>query len=608
MGLGLQAIIPFISLYIALLLRLDLDPNRVIMTTFWIWASVLTSLRLISLIQFRAHTGLWRYVSVPDLMGIAKASTVSTIVFTLLLWLISDFETIPRSIPIIEWGVHIFLAGGLRIIVRIGRERLKASEQSTQYKTRVLIVGAGDAGAALCRQVLSTPDFLIEPVALIDDDIAKTGQSLSGVPVVGTSQNIPTIVKSMQIDMVVIAVPSATPEQRSQIVEYAREAHVEFRILPATDELLKGNVSISKLRRVDVSDLLGRPETQLHDEALRATFTNKTVLITGAAGTIGSELARRVIPFNPSKLVLIDRAENQLVLLDYELRSLITENVSWNVELITRIADVTNEDSIRKITVAHNINIVLHAAAHKHVYLMEDAPAEAVVNNVGGALNVARAARDYGASTFILVSTDKAVAPTSVMGATKRLCELSITKLGESNTTQFSAVRFGNVLGSNGSVIPIFQQQIEAGGPVTVTHPDAERYFMTAREAAGLILLAATIGDNRGTYLLDMGAPVNINSLAQTMIELSGMIPDQDIAIKYTGLKPGEKLTESLSSDQEILGETLYPKIMRVKNSNSEDLNLEKLDEFIHSVFTMESVKVKQCIQNFVPDFNITDV
>ncbi|MEC9294073.1 MAG: nucleoside-diphosphate sugar epimerase/dehydratase [Chloroflexota bacterium] len=604
----MQAIIPFISLYVALLLRLDLDPNRVIMTTFWIWASVLTSLRLISLIQFRAHTGLWRYVSVPDLMGIAKASTVSTIVFTLLLWLISDFETIPRSIPIIEWGVHIFLAGGLRIIVRIGRERLKASEQSTQYKTRVLIVGAGDAGAALCRQVLSTPDFLIEPVALIDDDIAKTGQSLSGVPVVGTSQNIPTIVKSMQIDMVVIAVPSATPEQRSQIVEYAREAHVEFRILPATDELLKGNVSISKLRRVDVSDLLGRPETQLHDEALRATFTNKTVLITGAAGTIGSELARRVIPFNPSKLVLIDRAENQLVLLDYELRSLITENVSWNVELITRIADVTNEDSIRKITVAHNINIVLHAAAHKHVYLMEDAPAEAVVNNVGGALNVARAARDYGASTFVLVSTDKAVAPTSVMGATKRLCELSITKLGESNTTQFSAVRFGNVLGSNGSVIPIFQQQIEAGGPVTVTHPDAERYFMTAREAAGLILLAATIGDNRGTYLLDMGAPVNINSLAQTMIELSGMIPNQDIAIKYTGLKPGEKLTESLSSDQEILGETLYPKIMRVKNSNTEDLNLEKLDEFIHSVFTMESVKVKQCIQNFVPDFNITDV
>lgn len=194
------------------------------------------------------------------------------------------------------------------------------------------------------------------------------------------------------------------------------------------------------------------------------------------------------------------------------------------------------------------------------------------------------------------------------MGATKRLCELSITKLGESNTTQFSAVRFGNVLGSNGSVIPIFQQQIEAGGPVTVTHPDAERYFMTAREAAGLILLAATIGDNRGTYLLDMGAPVNINSLAQTMIELSGMIPNQDIAIKYTGLKPGEKLTESLSSDQEILGETLYPKIMRVKNSNTEDLNLEKLDEFIHSVFTMESVKVKQCIQNFVPDFNITDV
>ena len=546
LGLGMQALIPFASLYLALLLRLDLDLSRIDHTVFLVWAPVLVWLRLVALVKFRVHTGLWRYVSVPDLLGITKATTVSTIVFIPLLWLISDFEGIPRSIPIIEWGVHIFLAGGLRTAVRVGREQLKASGQSDRYRNRVLIVGAGDAGAAFCSQVLSTPDFLINPIAIVDDDLAKTGTSVSGVPVVGTSENIPTIVESMKIDMVVIAVPSATPERRALIVEYARKAHVEFRILPATDELLTGNVSISKLRRVEVSDLLGRPETQLDEAALQATFTGKTVLITGAAGTIGSELARRVIPFNPGKLILIDRAENPLVLLDYELRALLDRNPDSDLDLIVRIADTTDRESIKRITLTHRVDVVLHAAAHKHVYLMEDSPADAVMNNVGGVLNVARAARDCGATVFVLVSTDKAVTPTSVMGATKRLCELAITELAQGNSTHFAAVRFGNVLGSNASVVPIFQQQIEAGGPVTVTHPEAERYFMTAYEAAGLILMAATIGDNREVYLLDMGDPVKIDSLARTMIELSGMVPDQDIKINYTGLKSGEKLTEIL--------------------------------------------------------------
>ena len=607
LGLGMQALIPFVSLYLALLLRLDLDPGRIDISAFWIWGLVLILLRLVALITFRVHTGLWRYVSVPDLLGITKASTASTILFILLLWLVSNFEGIPKSVPFIEWGVHIFLAGGLRVAVRVTRKQLKSEGQSAQYKTRVLVVGAGDAGAAFCSQVLSTPDFLINPVAIIDDDVAKAGQSLNGIPIIGTSENIPAIVESMNIDMVVISVPSATPEQLANIVEYARKAHVEFRILPATDELLKGNVSISKLRRVNVSDLLGRAETQLDDEALRATFTDKTVLITGAAGTIGSELARRVIPFNPKKLILVDHAENPLVLLDYELRALIAKQHDSNLELVVRIADVSNRESIRRITVNHTINIVLHAAAHKHVYLMEDAPADAVVNNIGGVLNVARAAQDCGATKFVLASTDKAAAPTSVMGATKRLCELSITELGRSNTTQFSAVRFGNVLGSNGSVIPIFQQQIEAGGPVTVTHQNAERYFMTAYEAAGLILLAATIGDNKEVYLLDMGKPVRIDSLARTMIELSGMVPDQDIAVNYIGLKPGEKLIEVLSSKEEDLEQTLYPKILRVNNSNPTILDLKEVDEFINSANTMESVKVKQRIRNFVTDFTIAD-
>ncbi|MDA1280948.1 MAG: polysaccharide biosynthesis protein, partial [Chloroflexi bacterium] len=446
-GLAIQAAIPFASLYAALLLRLDLDTRLIDHQIFWIWALVLAWLRIAALVTFGAHRGLWRYVSVPDLLKISKATTVSTLVFIPLLWLISDFEGIPRSVPIIEWGIHIFLAGGVRTAVRIGRERLKASSHSDQYKRRVLIVGAGDAGAAFCRQLLSTPDFLIDPVAFIDDDPAKTGQSVNGVSVVGTIDNMPSVASSLEIDMIVIAIPSSTPEQRARIVKSARQAQVEFRILPGTDELLEGNVSISKLRRVDVADLLGRPETHLDEVVLRQTFTARTVLITGGAGTIGSELARRVLTFEPSTLILIDRAENPLVLLEYELRALISTSGSRKTELVTRIADVTDPVSIRNITNRYGVDVILHAAAHKHVYLMEDAPADAVINNVGGVLNVGRAAQECGASTFVLVSTDKAVSPTSVMGATKRMAELAIRELGAEGGTHFAAVRFGNVLG-----------------------------------------------------------------------------------------------------------------------------------------------------------------
>lgn len=607
-GLGVQALIPLASFYLALLLRLDLDPDRIDHTAFIQWGVVLVALRLIALVRFKSHTGLWRYVSVPDLLGIAKATTLSTIVFVPLLWLVSDFEGIPRTVPLIEWGVHLFIAAGLRLAVRVGRERLKAKSQLEEHRTRVLIVGAGDAGDAFCRQALSTPDFLIRPVAFVDDDLAKIGQSISGVPVVGTTQDITSVVASMKIDMVVIAVPSASAEQRSLIIDQARAAHVEFRILPGTDELLTGNVSISKVRHVDIADLLGRPETKLDDQALRNTFENNTVLVTGAAGTIGSELARRVIAFDPKQLILIDRAENPLVLLEYELRALIANSNHPDLDLVTRIIDVTDADAVNRIMEAHSIDVVLHAAAHKHVYLMEDAPGAAVTNNVNGVLTVARAARTHGASTFVLVSTDKAVAPSSVMGASKRLAELTLTELGTDDTTNFAAVRFGNVLGSNASVVPIFQQQIERGGPVTVTDPEATRYFMTAHEAAGLILMAATVGQNREIYLLDMGEPVLIDSLARTMIELSGMVPNQDIDIDYVGLKPGEKLVEVLSSEQEKLETTNHPKLLRVLNSPANRIDLDELDEFIKNAKSLDPEEVKKGIQKFVVDFQIAKV
>ena len=606
-GLFLQAILPAISLYIAMLLRLDLDHSRISYVAFVVGAPVLIGLRLIALVYFKAHTGLWRYVSVPDLIGIAKATTISTIIFSIIGLILIDPLYIPRSVYLIEWGAHIFIAGGIRMAVRLGRERIKSVTRDQIPKRKVIVIGAGDAGAAFCAQIKSTPQFRLEPIAVLDDDLAKIGQSIIGVPVVGTVDILAATVEKFRADIVVIAIPGATNEHRNRIINLCREAQVEFRILPGTDELLSGNVSISKLRQVDVADLLGRPETHLDEAALRNTFSGKIVMITGGGGTIGSELARRVLAFKPATLIIIDRAENPLVLLEYELRALLRENKLSGIDLVVRIADVTDVVSIRNITSTYRVDVVLHAAAHKHVYLMEDSPADAVINNVGGVLNVARAAQKCGASTFVLVSTDKAVAPTSVMGATKRMAELVIRELGADKSTHFAAVRFGNVLGSNASVVPIFQQQIESGGPVTVTHPEAERYFMTAHEAAGLILMAAAIGNNQEIYLLDMGTPVNINSLARTMIELSGMVPDKDISIEYTGLRTGEKLSEILSSNNEKLGTTSNEKLMLVRNIGSDDVNLKKVDEFIASIHNLTNDNIKRRIRTMVPDYTVED-
>ena len=604
-SLLIQAVLPLASLYIALLLRLDLDESRISYSAFVIWGPVLVGLRLFSLIYIQAHRGLWRYVSMPDLIAVAKATTVTSVVFTIAGILIADPSEMPKSVYFIEWGTYIFLAGGLRVAVRVTRERIKDAGSEQIPKRKVVVIGAGDAGAAFCAQIKSTPEFRLDPVAVLDDDPAKIGQSLIGVPVAGNIDNLASTVQKYEADLVVIAIPAATTDQRTRIIDRCREAQVEFRILPGTDELLEGNVSISKLRRVDVTDLLGRPETHLDESTLRRTFTSKTVIVTGGAGTIGSELARRVIAFDPAKLILVDRAENPLVLLEYELRALLKGTAQEHIELVTRIADVTDPVSIRNLMKQHGVDVVLHAAAHKHVYLMEDAPADAVANNVGGVLNVARAAREYGASTFVLVSTDKAVSPTSVMGATKRMAELAIRELGADESTHYAAVRFGNVLGSNASVVPIFQQQIESGGPVTVTHPEAERYFMTAHEAAGLILTAAAIGENQEIYLLDMGSPVSIDSLARTMIELSGMVPDKDISVVYTGLKTGEKLTEILSSSEEQLSTTTNEKIMLVRNTGPGSSDLSQFDEFIKSARNLSDDEVKEGIRRIVSDYTI---
>ncbi len=600
-GLVLQGALAAVSLYFALLLRLDLDQSRIELQAYWTWVPALIALRIVALLWFNAHTGLWRYVSVPDLLGVAKATTAATLVFTVAAALLTDFEGIPRSVFLIEWGTYIFLAGGLRIAVRVTRERLKESKGEEVPKRRVVVVGAGDAGASFCSQVQSTPDFRIDIVGVIDDDLNKIGSSVIGVQVFGPVEELPSVVDRQNADLIVIAIPSASQEQRARIIDLCRDAKVEFRLLPATNELLAGNVSISKLRKVEVTDLLGRPETHLDSELLQFEFTGKIVAVTGAAGSIGSELARRVLEFSPEKLILIDRAENPLVLLDYELRA--SQKLSGSeVNILTRIADITDSDSIKGVMDPHGVQIILHAAAHKHVYLMEDSPADAVINNLGGVINVSTVANDLGVEKVVLVSTDKAVNPTSIMGASKRMSELAMQSLASDSKTQYCAVRFGNVLGSNASVVPIFQQQIEQGGPVTVTHPNMERYFMTAHEAAGLILTAAAIGESGEIYLLDMGTPVNIDSLARTMIELSGSVPDQDIKIVYTGLKPGEKISEILSYADEDVSKTENEKIFRVRTNGGQTDSIEVFRDLVVSARAVGEEELREKIEEFVPE------
>ncbi len=593
----IQLFIPYASLFSAFLLRLDLNIQLIPLENIFLWGSILAFFRLIFLVLFSAHRGLWRYVSITDLIGVIKSSSLSTLVFIFVIYLINNFEGFPRSVFILEWGIYIFYAGGIRIIIRIMRENLRKRGYKNSLRN-VAIIGAGDAGAAFCSKVKSITNYGIKPVIFFDDDSEKIGMSIMGVKVGGSIDEINDFKNLYNIELIVIAIPSATSKERSRIIEICRKTNIEFRILPGTNELLEGNVSVSKLRKLEVEDLLGRNETNLDEVSLNKFFNNKSILITGAAGTIGSELVRRVIKFSPSNIILIDRAENNLVMLEHEINSKLLDHKK-NIDIITLIVDISNNNSVSQLIENYKPQIILHAAAHKHVNLMEKTPAEAVRNNIGGIINLAKNAIKENVEKFVLVSSDKAVEPSNVMGATKRISEMIISQMKDTKNTKFTSVRFGNVLGSDGSVVPIFQKQIEQGGPVTVTDPEVERFFMTAHEAAGLILSAAEFGNDKEIFLLDMGKPVNISFLAKTMIELSGFIPNKDIEIVYTGLKPGEKISENLSYKKEKITNTKHEKIFSVENINQK-INIEEIEEFLENLDNLSEEEVKTKLKNFI--------
>jgi len=576
---------------------------------FWALLAFVLLVKLIVFGYFRLYAGWWQYVSVQDLIETFKASHISTAIILGGVYLCRALHVynlvafriqVPDTVLIIDWAATIALAGGLRFLVRVVREGSRPV--SPAGLTRVLIVGAGDTGEGVLRELYRLPVERYHVVAFVDDDVGKRGVRIHGVPVLGGVEDLAAIAQKQNAEEVIIALPRPTRDELRRIIEICKGQKLTFRIVPGMADLIDGRLDVSRLREVDINDLLGREAVTLDTEGIGHFLTGKVVLVTGAGGSIGSELCRQVVAFKPRQIVLLEQAENSLFGIERELRE-----AHPGLDVVPVIADICDRPRIGQVFRDYRPAVVFHAAAHKHVPMMEYNPGEAIKNNVFGSKNVADMAAQYKSDALVLISTDKAVNPTSVMGCTKRVTEMycqSLSTRPECAATRFVAVRFGNVLGSAGSVVPIFRQQIARGGPVTVTHPDMRRYFMTIPEAAQLVIQAGAMGKSGAIMLLDMGNPVRIVDLARDMITLSGFRPDIDVKIEFQGMRPGEKLFEELRTAGEDVLPTPHHKIFVWQSRYCALEDIEKALDRLEVVSNGASAdEVKQALQSVVPEF-----
>lgn len=504
---------------------------------------------------FGIQHGLWRYVGLHDLGRILWASAVSSVVTFVVLHGLLGWVAYPRSVIILTGLLSGFYLAGIRLAVRGFREWMQVLSPTAR---RVLIVGAGNAGELLVRDMLSDGRYHYRPVGLVDDDPVKRKMKIHGVPVVGRIDDIATLTRGLVAHEIIIAIPSASNVLKRKIIAAAEGCKVPIKVLPSVKQLLADPAALRQVRPMSLEDLLQREPVQTDCQELHPLLEGKRVLVTGAGGSIGSELCRQIAHYKPAVLVLFERYENGLHALDLELRARFS-----SIQIVSAVGDVTVQDRVMEVLGQIRPEIVFHAAAHKHVPLMELNPKEAVRNNILGTKTVAAAAIAGGVERFVLISTDKAVNPTSVMGVTKRVAEELVQQFNRQGPTRFTVVRFGNVLGSNGSVVPLFAEQIRKGGPITVTHPDITRFFMTIPEAVQLVLQASVLGQGGDVFVLDMGDQIRVADLAKNMIVLSGLVPGEDIRITYTGLRPGEKLFEELFEEAEQVEPTTHAKIRR---------------------------------------------
>ncbi len=557
---GMDSFIVLFSVYVGYYF---LNPYFGIFTSKMLLISSITLLITHHIFSFiyRLYHKAWSYASTGEVIAIIKVVSLSVISAAIVQSIFMG--NIYVRVLFLTWLLHICLIGGSRFSWRLSKDRLI---KSNIVKENTLIVGAGAAGTMLVRHLLKNYDHELQPVAFVDDDLNKQKLDIYGTPVVGVTADIPAIVEKYKIKHIILAIPSLNKHKMQTIYQECSKTDATTKIVPMLEDIITGKVSVQQFRDVQVEDLLGRDPVELDVQSISEKLTGKIVLVTGAGGSIGSEICRQASKFKPKQLLLLGHGENSIYTIDMELRNTIDKNI----EIIPLIADVQDRERIQQIMDAYHPDVVYHAAAHKHVPLMEYNPKEAVKNNVIGTKNVAEAADLANVTTFVLVSTDKAVNPTNVMGSTKRIAEMIIQDLDNRSKTRFVAVRFGNVLGSRGSVIPLFKEQIKRGGPVTVTHPEMTRYFMTIPEASRLVLQAGTLARGGEVFVLDMGEPVRIIDLAKNLVELSGYTTDE-IKIQFSGIRAGEKMHEELLGEKEVQENEIFPKILIGKSFIVED-------------------------------------
>jgi len=588
-------------------LRLDVGELPYYFPSVVLMSAVALAIKIPVYYFFGLYRRLWIYASTGELrlitVAVTAASVLTSGVMAILIVTGNVYRGMPRSALGIDWLLSLVLIGGSRFALRILAEQSMTSRTSGKSK-RAIIIGAGDAGALVVRELQKSSQLNLTPVGFLDDDPAKQKHAIYGVTVIGTVSDLPTSIDLHHVDEVIIAIPSAPGRLVRMVNDVCRVKGVVSRTMPGIYELIGGKVNVSRLREVDITDLLRREPVRVNDEAVGATLEGRRVLVTGAGGSIGRELCRQIARRNPAELVLLGHGENSIFEILLEL-----QQDYPNLLLSPVIADIRNSERLTQIFKQHQPQVVFHAAAHKHVPLMEANVVEAITNNVLGTRNAVQAALDHNIERFVLISTDKAVRPSSIYGATKRLAEMIVLDTARKTQRAFTVVRFGNVLGSRGSIIPIFKQQIANGGPVTVTHPDMYRFFMTIPEAVYLVLQAASMENGGETFVLNMGEPVRILDLAEDLIRLSGFEPQRDIEISYTGIRPGEKLTEELWDQGTPLAKTLHPDIFRLENDASlPSLNLNQAIDFLSRLsHSAEAEAIINQLDELIPGSSIRE-
>ncbi|MCX7885286.1 MAG: polysaccharide biosynthesis protein [Caloramator sp.] len=589
------------SIFIGYFVRFSWKIPNPYLTIYYRSFIPISIIMIICFSAFKLYKSVWRYASIDELISVILAVSLGTVLSFIFGQIAKPFigNRLPISIYLIMWALTILMSGGIRFLRRIMASIEMVPSEVLKKSKRTLIIGAGDAGAIVVKEMKKHPELGFIPVAFVDDDESKKGQIIHGVPIVGSRDDIEDIVISKDIDEILIALPSASLEERQKIFKICSNTGCHLKTLPGIYELIDGKVSVNQIRDVEIEDLLGREPVELNIDEIAGYLENKIVLVTGGGGSIGSELCRQIARFSPRKLLILDIYENGAYDLQMELNRKYP-----NIDKEVIIASIREKNRLEEIFSKYKIDVVFHAAAHKHVPLMESNPKEAIKNNVIGTLNLVECADKYNVKKFVQISTDKAVNPTNIMGATKRMCEMIIQAIDKISNTEFVAVRFGNVLGSSGSVIPLFKKQIREGGPVTVTHPEINRYFMTIPEAAQLVIQAGAMAKGGEIFILDMGKPVKILDLAKDLIRLSGLEPDKDIKIEFTGLRPGEKLYEELLMDEEGIQNTKHKKIFIGKPGNYDFRELRKNIMELYNKLNCKDEEVFDRVEQLVPTYH----